>query len=144
MAHCAACRASMDEVRDVLDACDDALRHPAPVDGYEALRDRLAAADLAMAVPLREELRPSRFTAVAGIAAALAIVIGASSPFVTSRFWYDPLERAVDEAVLGDMSSVDRESEGTDGWRPAEELLGDDGAWEESHLVPAVSDTDGR
>lgn len=128
VAHCAACRASMNEVRDVLGACNDVLRHPRPVNSYASLRDQLTAADAAAAVPLRDQLRPGRISAMAGIAAALILIVGASSPFLTSHLWFDPLEQAVDEAVIEDMSTVVRESDAR-GWRPAEELLGDEVGW---------------
>ena len=139
--HCAACRASMESVRDVLSACDTVLRHPNPVDDYASLREQLAAADLASVVPLREQLRPGKLSAVAGIAAALVIIVGASSPILTSHLWFDPLEQAVDEAVIEDMSTVVRASD-AHGWRPSEDLLGDEATWGETLVsqqsVPAV------
>ena len=142
VARCPACRSALHQVQDVLDACSTALKHPNPVDDYTALRERLAAADLAMAVPLREEFRPGRLSAAVGIAAALLIVIGASSPILTSRLWLDPLEQAVDQAVIEDLSSMDRPSELDQGWRPAEELLGDEAAWDNLRFAPAIAAID--
>jgi hypothetical protein len=113
----------MQEIRDVLGVCATVLRHPNPLDDYASLRGQLAAADRAAEIPLREQLRPRTLTAAAGIAAACAIIVGASSPFLARHTWFEPLRHAVDEAVIEDMSTVVRESD-TQGWNPAEELLG--------------------
>ncbi len=125
VAHCPGCRADMHEIRDILRVCEDALRHPNPANDYASLRAQLAEADRAAIVPLREQLRPRKLTAAAGIAAACAIIVGASSPFLAHYSWFVPLQEAVDEAVIEDMSTVVRESDAR-GWRPAEELLGKD------------------
>lgn len=129
VARCAACRASMDDLREVFRVCRQALRHPAPVDAYGELRERLAAADLAAAVPLREQLRQGRWPAAAGIAAAATVLAFASTPWLANRLSFDPLETAVDRAVIEDMTSMERRSDDAQRWQPAAELLGEDSEW---------------
>ena len=69
LSHCYVCQEELDEVTAVVDACREALRHPAPRNRFAELRPLLAGN---AAVPTRSNVVAWRGRRVAGAIAALA------------------------------------------------------------------------
>ena len=83
IARCRACQRELEDLCEIINACEQRLSHPAPRDDFEGLMLRVAANEAAYReTPLRVRLRWGALAVRATAAAAVVLVLVFSAPLL--------------------------------------------------------------